>query len=183
MSSGALKNPKTNQIADQIRSMGYVVNKVTPEQEGKFALRAALPPQYRTNSYVVDMGSGNTKISWYEGTTLKSIEASGAKYYQNNVPDETVYNEVKTKTSTIPTANRINCFLIGGVPYTLAKESRSGEERYTTLGSPDDYSAGDDVKKRSGLNIYRAIIDGTGTSNFVFDWDANFTIGFLLALN
>lgn len=34
----------------------------------------------------------------------------------------------------------------------------------------------------AGLNIYKAIADATGTDTFVFDWDANFTIGFLLGL-
>jgi hypothetical protein len=32
------------------------------------------------------------------------------------------------------------------------------------------------------VNIYKAIKDATGTDQFVFDWDANFTIGFLLDL-
>lgn len=61
MSSGALKNPKTKLIAQSIRQMGYVVNEVTPEQEGKYALRALLPKQYQDNSITVDIGSGNTK--------------------------------------------------------------------------------------------------------------------------
>ena len=35
----------------------------------------------------------------------------------------------------------------------------------------------------SGLNIYKGIVETTKTDTFVFDWDANFTIGFLLSLN
>lgn len=183
MSSGALKNPKTADIKKAIESMGYVVNGVTPDQEGKFALKAALPPKYRDRAYVVDMGSGNSKISWYNGAQLKTVEAFGAKYYQNNTTDEVAYTDLKTKSSLVPTEKREICFIIGGVPYTLAKESRQNEnDRYTILGAPDDYSAGDDVKKKSGLNLYRGIVDGTGTTTFVFDWDANFTIGFLLSL-
>lgn len=73
--------------------------------------------------------------------------------------------------------------MIGGVPFSLAKQSRSNNERYTALKNPDDYSAGDDVKVRSGLNIYRAINETAGSKNYIFDWDANFTIGFLLTLN
>ena len=34
----------------------------------------------------------------------------------------------------------------------------------------------------SGLNIYKGFVDATNTDTFVFDWDANFTIGFLLSL-
>ncbi len=47
----------------------------------------------------------------------------------------------------------------------------------------DDYSYGDNIKKKSGLNIYKAIIEGTGTATYIFDWDANFTIGFLASIN
>jgi hypothetical protein len=184
MSSGALKNPKTKDIAAAIKSMGYVVNEVTADQEGKFALKAALPPAYRADSYVVDMGSGNTKISWYEGSALKTVEAYGAKYYQNQISDDQAYNDLKTKSAMVPKDKTTRCFIIGGVPFTMAKETRQNEnDRYTILGTPDDYSAGDDVKKKSGINLYRAIVDGSGTTTYIFDWDANFTIGFLLSMN
>jgi hypothetical protein len=184
VSSGAQKNPKVkSEVIPAIKAAGWTVNEVTADQEGKYALRATLPPQYRDNAYVVDMGSGNTKISWYEGTSLKTLEGPGAKYYQNKTSDQDVYTEIKQKVAQVPSVKRQVCFIIGGVPYMLAKESRQGDERYTTLGAPDAYNSGDDVKKKSGINIYHALVDGSSTSTFVFDWDANFTIGFLLGLN
>lgn len=183
MSSGALKNEKTKLIATAIEKMGYVVNRVTPEQEGKYALKALLPRNYEGNSFVVDMGSGNTKISWYENGNMKSIECPGAKYYQDGKKDDDVYKEVAAAVAKIPEANRTQCFIIGGVPYQLAKQVRNGEERFTALKDPDFYSAGDDVKVRSGLNIYRAIGETAKCQTFIFDWDANFTVGFLLKLN
>lgn len=185
MSSGALKSEKAKQVAEGIEKAGYVVNRVTAEQEGKYALRALLPKDYKNNSYIVDIGSGNTKISWYEGESLKSVECYGAKYYQNEVKvtDQEVYEQVKNNLSKVPENQRVNCFIIGGVPYNLAKKSRNGNERFTLLNSPDSYSAGDDVKLRSGLNIYRALYDNSNGTQFIFDWDANFTIGFLLKLN
>lgn len=183
MSSGALKNEKTKLIADAIEKMGYVVNRVTPDQEGKYALRALLPKSYVSNSFVTDIGSGNTKVSWYEGNALKSKEASGAKYYQNNKTDAQVYAEITELVKSVPQANRQNCFIIGGVPFNLAKQTRNGSERFTELKNPDFYSGGDDIKVKSGLNIYRALVEGSGCNNFIFDWDANFTIGFLLTLN
>ena len=183
MSSGALKNPKTELIAKAIEQMGYVVNRVTAEQEGKYALKALLPKSYRSNSFVVDMGSGNTKISWFENGKINSVEAPGAKYYQNGETDESVYKKITDAVNKVPSNLRQNCFIIGGVPFKLAKESRFGEERFTNLKNSDEYSSGDDVKLKSGLNIYRALEDSSKSDKFIFDWDANFTIGFLLTLN
>jgi hypothetical protein len=181
ISSGAQKEPKTTTIANELKKMGYVVNLVTVEQEGKFALKATIPPSFQDNSFLVDIGSGNTKTSWEEGGTLRSVESPGAKYYERNLQDEDVYQQTKSQVSKVPEARRNVCFILGGVPFTLAKQHRSGEERYTVLHAPGDYKASD-KKMAAGLNIYKAIVDATKCDTFVFDWDANFTIGFLLSL-
>lgn len=182
ISSGAQKIEKTKVIADELKKMGYVVNLVTPEQEGKLALKSVLPKEYYDNSFVVDIGSGNTKISYPNGGSLVSIEAPGAKYYENELSDDAVYKEVKSKVGQIPSTKRKICFIVGGVPYELAKMTREGEERYTVLNPAKKYSAGDSKKLACGLNILKAIEESTGCDTFVFDWDANFTIGFLLSL-
>ncbi|MBV6442224.1 MAG: hypothetical protein DYG98_25620 [Haliscomenobacteraceae bacterium CHB4] len=178
ISSGAKKEAITEKISAQLKGMGYFVNEVTPQQEARLALRAALPDAYRNKAFVVDIGSGNTKISWLPNGALESY---GAKYYQDNTPDATVYQDAKTKASQIPANLRGTCFIIGGVPYELAKQIRNGKERYTVLKAPGDYTP-DGAKQKSGLNIYQAVADATGCKQFVFDWDANFTIGFLLNL-
>jgi len=185
VSSGALKVKNIEMVMKAIEEKGFVVNRVTADQEGKFAAKASIPKTYRNNSFSMDMGSGNTKLSWFENGTLHSIECSGAKYYAAVPPktDQEVYNEIVTACNKIPSALRSNCFIIGGVPSTLAKESRSGNDRFTPLNSPDNYSAGDDVKKRCGINIYRAVCETTKCQNYIFDWDANFTIGYLLSMN
>ncbi|GEO10190.1 hypothetical protein [Segetibacter aerophilus] len=182
ISSGAQKEPKTTTISNELKKMGFVVNNVTAEQEAKFALKATVPPSFADNSFMVDIGSGNTKISWDENGNLKSQELPGAKYYDKGTSDEDVYSQVKTQASKIPEGKRNVGFIIGGVPFTLAKQHRKGEERYTVLNAPASYKAAD-KKMASGLNIYKAISDATKTDTFVFDWDANFTIGFLLSLN
>lgn len=181
ISSGAQKIPKTTIISSELKKMGFVVNLVTPEQEGKLALKSALPPSYYGNAFVTDIGSGNTKISWMNAANLMAVEAPGSKYYEKEIQDDVIYNEVKNKASQIPSKNREVCFIIGGTPFDLAKQHRNGEERYTVLKSPGSY-AGDKPKTKSGLNIYKAIQDATGCDTFVFDWDANFSIGFLLQL-
>jgi hypothetical protein len=181
ISSGAQKEPKTKIISDELKKMGYIVNNVTPDQEAKLGLRATLPPPFADNSFMVDIGSGNTKVSWEEDGVLKTLELPGAKYYEKGTPDENVYNTVKAEISKIPEDKRNVGFIIGGVPFTLANQHRKEKERYTVLKSPEGYKPVD-KKMESGLNIYKAISDGTGTDTFVFDWDANFTIGFLLGL-
>lgn len=182
VSSGAAKVPGIENVISALKSR-YTVNTVSADEEGKFACKAMLPKAYRNNSFCFDMGSGNTKINWYENGKIKTIELPGAKYYAINKTDQEVYNEVVAACNKIPTSLRNNCFVIGGVPSSLAKQSRNGEERFTLLLNPDSYSAGDDAKKKCGLNIYRAIYETTGAANYYFDWDANFTIGYLLSMN
>ena len=182
ISSGAQKEPKTTTISNELKKMGYVVNNVTATQEGNFGFRATVPPSFADNSFLVDIGSGNTKISWEENGRLQSLELPGAKYYEKGTPDDQVYNEVKAQVSKIPENKRNVGFVLGGVPFSLANQHRNGEERYTVLKASQSYNASD-KRTASGLNIYRAIADATGTDTFVFDWDANFTIGFLLGLN
>ena len=181
ISSGAQKEPKTLTISNELKKMGYVVNLVTAEQEGKLAFKATVPPSFQDNSFLVDIGSGNTKVSWQDGDNLKSLEMPGAKYYENNMSDDDVYKQVKDKVATIPEGKRNVCFILGGVPFTLAKQTRNGDERFTVLNAPGSYTA-TDKKSGAGLNIYKGISDATKCDTFVFDWDANFTIGFLLSL-
>lgn len=181
VSSGAAKADVTTKITRVLKSLNYFVNTVTPEEEARLGLRVVLPKEYEDQAFVTDIGSGNTKISWKSGNRTEAIEASGSKYYQANTEDAVVYDEVKAKAKQIPTANRSVCFIIGGVPFELAKAVRKGKERYTVLDAPSAYKL-DNAKSKAGLNIYKAIADGTGTQQFVFDWDSNFTIGFLLNL-
>ena len=181
ISSGAQKEPKTGVISNELKKMGYVVNNVTPDQEAKLGLKSTIPANFTENSFMIDIGSGNTKISWDESGTLRSLELPGAKYYEKGTSDETVYDEVKRQVSKVPSNKRNVGFIIGGVPFTLAKQHRQGEERYTVLNPPQAYKPAD-KKMAAGLNIYKAIVDATSTDTFVFDWDANFTIGFLLSL-
>ncbi|MFN8353072.1 MAG: hypothetical protein U0Y10_01385 [Spirosomataceae bacterium] len=181
VSSGALKAPETQKILKGLKSLNYVVNTVTPEQEGKFGLKSVMPDGFKTTAFVVDIGSGNTKISWVDNGKMSSVETYGSKYFQNSVDDATVASEVSAKSKQIPSANRKTCFIIGGVPFELAKAVRNGKERYTVLDAPSAYKL-DNAKSKAGLNIYKAVREATGCEQFVFDWDANFTIGVLLDL-
>ena len=180
VSSGAAKAEVTQKIVKNLKALNYFVNSVSPEQEGALALKCVLPQDFEDESYVADIGSGNTKVSWKNGG-VSAFETYGAKYFQNNTDDGKVYDEVKAKCAEIPSMKRKTCFIIGGVPFSMAKQVREGKERYTILKAPKAYKL-DDAKGKAGVNIYKAIADATGCQQFVFDWDANFTIGFLLNL-
>jgi hypothetical protein len=181
VSSGAIKAEGTQKIVKALKTLNYVVNTVTPAQEGTYGLKCVLPAEYKDQAFVTDIGSGNTKISWATGNQTTSVESYGAKYFQNGISDAQVATEISTKAKEVPQSNRKICFIIGGVPFELAKKVRNGKERYTVLNAADAYQL-DNAKSKAGLNIYKAVADATGCQQFVFDWDANFTIGVLLGL-
>lgn len=182
-SSTASKNEKVQQINEALKELGYAINNVNVEQEGVLAFKAIMPAPYLDNSFVVDIGSGNTKISWMEEGKIKSISVAGSKYYQKGMSDEGVYDAIKAKIKQIPAANTKNCFMIGGVPYNLAKLDENYTDRYTVLKEPAAYQEMEDPKVKSGLNIYKALYDNLeNCENYVFDWDGNFSIGFLLSI-
>ncbi len=181
VSSGAKNEASVVKISKNLKEMGYFVNEVTPEQEASYALKCVLPQVLETEAFVIDIGSGNTKISYSNLGKISAYESFGSKYSQKGTSDDQVYQDVRAKVKNIPEANRKSCFIIGGIPFELAKQIRDGKERYTVLKTPVEYTPTGD-KQRCGLNIYKAIADETGCKTFVFDWDANFTIGFLLGL-
>ena len=182
VSSGAIKEPKVQSLTRIIRETGYVVNIATPKQEARYALRGILPNIFKKSAFVVDIGSGNTKIAWEEGKEIHTLETAGAQYLQRGISDEEAVQDVAQLASLIPQEYRGKCFIIGGVPYEMAKQYRKNKERYTVLRHPVNYHFGD-KRMDSGVNIYKTIRETTGCERFVFDWNGNFAIGFLLSLN
>jgi len=191
VSSGAQRATQVQLLIMKLNKIGYVVNAVTSEEEGQYALAATLPKQYYNSGFVVDMGSSNTKITYFENgnSTATGKETVGAKYAEKNKPDDAAYKDAFSVASNVPVANRQRCYIIGGVPFELANSHRNGEEAYTTLKKPSEYDYNkigtddkDKIKVKSGLNIYRAIADATQCPEFVFFWDSSFSIGFLLSL-
>ncbi len=182
-SSTASANEKVQQINIALKEMGYAINNIDVEKEVIFAFKAIMPAPYVDNSFVVDIGSGNTKISWMEDGEIQSISVEGSKYYQKGLSDEGVYEAIKTRLKEVPQEKTTHCFMIGGVPYNLAKLDEDYTDRYTPLKAPGDYQGIDDPKVLAGLNIYKALADNLeNCERFIFDWDGNFSIGFLLSI-
>jgi hypothetical protein len=179
VSSGAQKAPKVDTIIRELKSMGYNLATVSPEQEARFGYLATVPAAYRNRAFFVDIGSSNTKVAWEEGGNIRTVELPGSKYFSIPLSDEQVYNQVKQQVAGLPDALRATAFIIGGVPFQLAEQNRGEEERYTLLRPYASYKA-DNQRLASGLNLYKSISEHTGCKQFVFDWDANFTIGYLL---
>lgn len=182
VSSGAATADVTKNIIQSLKGIGYIVHMVTPAQEGAFGLRAAVPAPYADKAFLVDMGSANTKIAWQVAGKSTVVNSYGSKYYQQALPDATIAADVAAKAGEVPAARRQTCFIIGGVPYELAKAVRQGQEQYTVLKAPDDYAQLEGAKLKAGLTIYQALAAATGCKQFVFGWDTNFTIGYLLSL-
>jgi hypothetical protein len=182
VSSGAALSESARRIVKSLEELQYVVTTVTPGSEGALGLRAALPLGFGAQAFVVDIGSANTKISWLEGKEVKTTDTYGSKYFEKNVDDATVAADVRSSVSQVPAAQRQTCFIIGGVPYELAKAGREGHEPYTVLKPADAYSQLTGAKLKAGLNIYQTVAAATGCQQFVFGYDSNFTIGYLLSL-
>ncbi len=183
-SSTATKDEKVQRINVALKELGFAIKSVDVRQEGVFAFKAIMPDSYRDNSFVLDIGSGNTKVSWIEAGEIKSIGFEGSKYYQNGLSDEDIYQAIKTRIKEIPKINTKYCFVIGGVPYELAKLDANYTKRYIELKEPEDYDDITDPKARAGINIYKALYDNLENCDaYIFDWDGNFSIGYLLSIH
>lgn len=188
-SSGADRTHIVQVVEIEMMKKGYVINHVTSEEEAQFGLAATLPRDQYNTAFVVDMGSSNTKIAYYEAGKAEPTgkETVGAKYAEKNKTDEVAYKDAFSVASNVPAANRKRCYIIGGAPYLMANSHRNGNEKVTTLKKPSEYDyttlstkPADQAKAKSGLNIYKAIADATQCQEFIFPWDSDFAIGFLL---
>ena len=185
VSSGAAQSPGTVQVAKALQAKGYHLTQVTPAQEARYAALATLPAAYDGRGFVVDIGSGNTKLAWHSAGHIETAVTYGSKAYLSKLlKTPTVVADVKTKAQEIPTADRSICLLLGGVAHELAALTRHGDERYTTLILPAaSYGPGITAQQKAGLLIYEDIAEATGCQQFVFDWHSNFAIGYLLEKN
>lgn len=186
ISSGAKKEAISKVISKEIEKIGYTINEVNPREEGQYAFKVCVPKEYQSKAFCVDIGSGNTKISFLKDNTIKAQEAFGSKYFKKDYNDKTVYKNVRTNASSVPKEQTLFCFIIGGVARKMAKQSRKDDERFVLLNTDvNTYKKLADKKGKKmhcGLNIYKAIVDETECKNIIFDWEANFAIGFLLDL-
>jgi len=184
ISSGAAKAKTTQDIVKVLKSKHSNVKVATAVEEAKYGFSAAIPKEFQKDSFLIDVGSGNSKFAWMENNELKTLEGYGSKAYKLSIDKAKVYENIKNLSENIPKNVRKRAFFIGGIAYKFAKKNRIDKEDYTTLPSAmtlkkDSFSK---EKMQYGLEIYRAINDATGTRQYIFPWNANFSIGYLLSL-
>lgn len=182
VSSGAALSPGAQRIVASLKALKYVATVVTPEREGVLGLRAALPPSFAGKAFMMDMGSANSRLAWYEGGKPRVVETYGSKYYEQKMDPAVVAADAKLKAAQVPIPLRGTCFIVGGAPFDLAKTTRQGQEPYTVLRPADAYAQLTGAKTKAGLNIYQAVAATTGCQQFVFIYDSPFSIGHLLSL-
>lgn len=170
---------RKNLLTKTANQFGITARTVDYSDEARFAFMAMMPDEYKDKAFVIDLGSGNTKISWEENGVIKTRETYGSKYKQENHNHETIFKAVSEIASSIPDDLAKNCFLIGGAPYELANKNKEYTDRYTVLEPLENYQPTDE-KVIGGINILQAVVLTKKTRNFIFDWESNFGIGFVL---
>ncbi len=180
-SSSALKERKVLDIAERLRRLNIGLITVSARQEGNYALLATVPKAFMKNAFMVDIGSGNTKISWAEGNETKSVETVGSRYFESGISDQQARIGIKEALATVPEENKGLCFMVGKIPYLLATATDNRTRRYTVLEPPEAYNF-EEKHELAGLNLYDALWQES-TISYVFDWDSNFSIGVLMNVN
>ncbi len=180
-SSSAIKSKIIEELKVRLNAKGLTVNYIDAEAEGNYALAATIPQEFITESFLVDIGSGNTKLSWVENNDTLSIDIHGSKYFLSDVHDTTVFREVRDALLEIPEKNRNLCFMLGGMIYEFEKDKvENSDTRYFVLKSPSQYPTNNEKLKAANI-IYNALYLEP-TFSYIFDSQSTFSIGYLLEL-
>ncbi|MFK7954334.1 MAG: hypothetical protein AB8B73_15895 [Ekhidna sp.] len=181
VSSGAYQQEITGPIINNLKEMDFRVNIVDSEEEGQLAFKSVVPDSQRNSTMMIDVGSSNTKISWTSEGKIVSISTYGSRFFKSDEADSIVLKNLKKTAAKIPESKTETVYLIGGMPYKYAKQTRQGNERYTKLRQIETYTPQSE-KERCGSIILKELRDTAGIQEYIFDWDSNFSIGFLLEL-
>lgn len=180
-SSSVIKLEDVPTLNKSLEMTGFQLVSVSAEDEAIYALLATIPREFIGESFLVDIGSGNTKLAWVQNSDTLNLESHGSKYFLNDVHDTTVFREVREAVLQIPETNRNLCFMIGGTIYDLVKDKAEVGNRYYVLEAPSAYPTQNE-KQKAGNILYNALYVQP-TYSYIFDIESNFSIGYLLSLN
>lgn len=179
-SSSVVRTDDLEKINNTLSPLNASFKPVSSTDEAILALHATIPSEFIEESFLVDVGSGNTKLSWLssDADTL-GIEIHGSKYFLGGTQDTTVFREVRDAVLEVPAKNRNLCFMLGGTIYEFVKdEAQKTDDRYVLLKPPSAYPKTTDELK-AGNVIYSALFLEP-TYSYIFDTQSNFAIGYLL---
>lgn len=180
-SSSVVKIDQVSNLNEELKNINLQIKSINADLEAQYALMATIPKEFIEESFLVDIGSGNTKISWIQNRDTLSIEIHGSKYFLSDVQDTTVFREVRDAILEVPSQNRNLCFVLGGMIYEFVKDEISqSDKRYFILNSPDAYPL-DNEKLKAAYVIYNALYLEP-TYSYIFDSESNFSIGYLISL-
>ncbi|MEQ9468104.1 MAG: hypothetical protein RLN88_11870 [Ekhidna sp.] len=180
-SSSVGKLGDTSSLVAELAKSGMKLIPISADREAELALIATIPKEFISESFLVDIGSGNTKISWVSNMDTFSIETHGSKYFLGDVQDTTVFRQVRDALLKVPQKNRNLCFMLGGMIYELTKDEVKDDERYLVLNPPGEYATTNERSKAANV-IYSAIYLEP-TYSYIFDRKSNFSIGYLISLD
>lgn len=179
-SSSVGKIEDTILLKEELSKTGLNLVAINSKEEAQLALMATIPKEFVDESFLVDIGSGNTKISWVQENDTLSTEIHGSKYFLGDVQDTTVFREVRDALLKVPRKNRNLCFILGGMIYELAKDDMKPDERYFVLDPPSSYPTSNERLKAANI-IYSALYLEP-TFSYIFDSKSSFPIGYLISL-
>ncbi|WP_424964287.1 hypothetical protein [Ekhidna sp.] len=179
-SSSVVKSEDIPALNSQLTNVSLKIESINASDEARYALLATVPKEFVEESFIVDIGSGNTKLAWVEGEDTLSVEIHGSKYFLSEVQDTTVFREVRDALLQVPEKNRNLCFMLGGMIFEFVKgEIEGSDDRYFVLDPPNEYPI-DNEKLKAANVIYNALYLEP-TFSYIFDRDSNFSIGYLVS--
>lgn len=180
-SSSVVKVEDIPALNNQLTKLGLTIKSISAKDEARYALLSTVPKEFIEESFIVDIGSGNTKLAWVESGDTLSLEIHGSKYFLSDVQDTTVFREVRDALLQVPEKNRNLCFVLGGMIYEFVKDKvNESDGRYFVLDEPGEYPT-DNEKLRAANVIYNALYLEP-TYSYIFDSESNFSIGYLISL-
>ncbi|MEQ6168861.1 hypothetical protein AAOE16_16805 [Ekhidna sp. MALMAid0563] len=179
-SSSVVKSEDIPALNSQLTDVSLKIESINAADEARYALLATVPREFIDESFIVDIGSGNTKLAWVEKDDTLSVEIHGSKYFLSEVQDTTVFREVRDALLQVPEKNRNLCFMLGGMIFEFVKgEVEGSDDRYFVLDPPNEYPI-DNEKLKAANVIYNALYLEP-TFSYIFDRDSNFSIGYLVS--
>lgn len=165
------------QITSMVETLGYDVVTISTQQEASDILRAGLPAKYSSEGFVLDIEKTNTVIAFAEDSShVNGLNTYGSHYPEKGITDESLNKSVSQVAGTVPKERRQVCFVMGqGAGEFLGAQQG---DMFMKMKDPGSYGS-----TGGGLNIYKAVYEATGCNQFIYNWESNAAVGYLLRLN